>query len=108
MRLFHAKGVEIPQDISLMLIHLAINALTIARIKVRLLGDEEEGDRAQGEPMDIETEAKGKPLTSQSRGKMSRASSSSKVPPDAFQIILERIGGLRDIQNEHSNRLTAI
>ena len=59
MRLFHAKGVEIPQDISLMLIHLAINALTIARIKVRLLGDEEEGDRAQGEPMDIETKAEG-------------------------------------------------
>ena len=108
MRLFHAKGVEIPQDISLVLIHLAINALTIARIKVRLLGDEEEGDRAQGKPMDIETEAKGNPLTSQSRGKMSRASSSSKVPPDAFQIILERIGGLRGIQNEHSDGLTAI
>ena len=61
-----------------------INALTIARIKVFLSGDEEDGDPAQGEPMDIETEAKGQPLTSRSRGKRSRASSSSEVPPDAF------------------------
>ena len=36
MQLFHAKGVEIPQDISLMPTPLAINALTIARIKVCL------------------------------------------------------------------------
>ena len=86
----------------------AINALMIARIRVRLPGDEEEGDQAQGEPMDTETEAKGQPLSSQSHGKRSRASSSSAVPPDAFQIILERIDGLRDIQNEQSNRLTAI
>ena len=40
-------------------IPLAINALTIARIKVHPLGDEEEGDPAKGEPMDPETEAKG-------------------------------------------------
>jgi len=45
-QLFHAKGVEIPQDISLIPTLLAINALTIARIKVRLPGDEEEGDQA--------------------------------------------------------------
>ena len=57
IRLFHAKGVEIPQDISLMPTPLAINALTITRIKVRLPSDEAEGDQAQGEPMDIETEA---------------------------------------------------
>ena len=44
MRLFRAKGVEIPQDISLMPTPSAINALTITRIKDRLLGDEEEGD----------------------------------------------------------------
>ena len=61
MKLFRAKGVEIPQDISLMPTPLAINALTITRIKVRLLGDEEEGDQTQGEPMDTETEAEGHP-----------------------------------------------
>ena len=44
MRLFRAKGVEIPQDISLMPTPSAINALTITRIKDRLPGDEEEGD----------------------------------------------------------------
>ena len=42
----------------------AINALTIARIKVRLPGDEEEGDQVQGEPMDTETEAKAQPSSS--------------------------------------------
>ena len=46
MRLFRAKGVEIPQDISLMPTPPAINALTIALIKVRLPGDEEEGDQS--------------------------------------------------------------
>ena len=71
MRLFCAKGVEIQQNISLMPTPSAINALTIARIKVRLLGDEEEGDQAQGEPMDTETEAKGQPSSSRSRGKRS-------------------------------------
>ena len=84
MQLFHAKGVEIPQDISLMPTPPTINALIITRIKVHLSGDEEEGDQVQGEPMDTETEAEGKPLTSQSRGKRSRASSSSEVPLDAF------------------------
>ena len=59
MWLFHAKGVEIPQDISLMPTPPAINALTIAGIKVHLLGDEEEGDQAQGEPMETEIEAEG-------------------------------------------------
>ena len=44
MRLFRAKGVEIPQDINLMPTPSAINALTIARIKVRLPSDENEGD----------------------------------------------------------------
>ena len=55
---------EIPQNISLMPTPPAINALTIVRIKVRLLGDEEEGDQAQGEPMDTEIEAKGQPSSS--------------------------------------------
>ena len=39
-----SKGVEIPQDISLMLTLSAINSLTITLIRVRLSGDEEEGD----------------------------------------------------------------
>ena len=43
---------------------LAINALTIARIKVHLPGDEEEGDQTQGEPMDTETEVEGQPSSS--------------------------------------------
>ena len=30
------------------------------------------------------------------------------MPPNAFQIILERIDGLREVQNEHSERLTTI
>ena len=108
MRLFRAKGVEIPQDISLRPTPLAINALTIARIKVHLLSDEEEGDPAQEEPMDIETEVEGQPSTSQSRGKRIIALLSLEVPPDAFQIILERIDGLGEVQNEHSDRLTTI
>ena len=108
MRLFHVKGVEIPQDINLMPTPLAINALTIARIKVRLSGDEEKGDLAQGEPIDTETKAEGQPSTSWNRGKRSRASSSSIVPLDAFQIILERIDSLREVQNEHFDKLTTI
>ena len=108
MTLFQAKGVEIPQDISLMPSPPAINALTISRIKVHLPGDEEEGDQVQGEPMDIEIEAKAQPSSSQSCGKRSQVSSSFAVPPNAFQIVLERIEGLRDIQNEQFDRLTAI
>ena len=84
MRLFRAKGVEIPQDVSLMLTPSAINKLTIIRIQVRLLGDEEEGDQGEGDPMEIETVAAGQTSTSKSRGKRSRTSTSSNVPPDAF------------------------
>ena len=108
MRLFHAKGVEIPNNINLMSTRLAINALTIARIKVCIPSDEEEGDQAQGEPMDTETEAERQPSSLQSRGGRSRASTSFKVPLDAFQIILERIDRLRNVQNEQSDRLIAI
>ena len=108
MRLFRAKGVEIPQDINLMSTPSAINTLTITRIRVRLPGDEEEGNQQEGEPMETETEAEGQPLSSRGHGKRSRASSSSTVPSDAFQIILERIDGLRDVQNELSNRLAAL
>lgn len=41
MRLFRAKGLEIPQDISLMPTLSAINTITITRIRVRLSGDED-------------------------------------------------------------------
>ena len=86
----------------------AINKLTITRIQVCFPGDEDEGDQGEGEPMETETEAIGQTLSSRSRGKRNRASSSSAVPLDAFQIILERIDGLRDVQNEQSDRLATL
>ena len=55
--------------------------------------------------METETDAAGEPSSSSGRGKRSRASSLSVVPLDAFQIILERIYGLREVQNEHNDRL---
>ena len=58
--------------------------------------------------METKTEVEEQPSSSRGRGKMSQASSSSTVPPNAFQIILERINGLRDIQNKQSDRLAAI
>ena len=108
MRLFRAEGVEIPQDISLMPIPSAINTLTITRIRVCLSGDEKEGDQEEGEPMETEIEAEGQPSSSKGHGKRSRASSSSAIPLDAVQIILERIDGLRDVQNEQSDRLATL
>ena len=108
MRLFRLKGLVIPQDISLMPTPLTINKLTITRIQVCLLGDKEEGDQAEGKPMDTETEAAGQASSLRGRGKRSKASSLSTVPLDAFQIIQERIDGLRDVHNEQSNRLAAI
>ena len=57
--------------------------------------------------MDTKTEATGEPSSSRGQGKRSSASSSLVVPPDAFQIILERIDGLRDVQNEQTDRLAA-
>ena len=58
--------------------------------------------------METETEVEEQPLSSRGRGKRSRASSSSTVPLDAFQIILERIDVLQDVQNEKSDKLAAI
>ena len=108
MRLFRAKGVDIPQDISPMPTPSTINKLTSIKIQVRLLGDEEEGDQGEGDPMETETVAAGQASSSKSRGKRSRASTSSEVPLYAFQIILDRIDGLREVQNEHTNRMAAI
>ena len=86
----------------------ASNKLTIIRIQVRLLGDEEVGDQDEGDQMETKTVTVGQASTPRSRGKRSRASTSSEVPPDAFQIILERIDGLREVQNEHTDRMTAL
>ena len=108
MRLFRAKGVAIPQDISPMFTPSAINKLTIIRIQVCLPGDEEEGDQGEDDPMETEAEAARQTSTSRSRGKRSRASTSSAIPLDAFQIILERIDGLREVQNKHIDRMAAI
>ena len=94
MRLFRLKVVVILQDISLMPTLSTINKLTITRIQVRLPGDEDEGDQGKGEPMETETEVAGEPSSLRGRSKRSRASSLSNVPPDTFQIILERIDGL--------------
>ena len=58
--------------------------------------------------METETEVEGQPSSSRGRDKRGRASSSSIVPSDAFKIILKRIDGLRDVQNEKSNRLAAL
>ena len=61
MRIFRAKGVPIPQDLSLMLTPSAINKQTIIRIQVRLLGDvdEEGAEQEEGDPMDTEAKAVG-------------------------------------------------
>ena len=83
---------------------------TIIRIQVRLPGDvdEEGAEQEEGDPMDTEAEAAGQASTSRSRAKRNRASTSSVAPPDAFQIILERIDGFREVQNQHTKRMTAM
>ena len=58
--------------------------------------------------MDTKAEAVGQTSTSRSRAKRNRASTSSTAPLDAFQIILERIDGLREVQNQHTERMTAM
>ena len=73
----------------------AINKLTFKRISVRLPGEEDEGDEGEGVPVETEAEAAGHASTSTPRrsGKRTRASISSDTPPDAFQVILERLDG---------------
>ena len=101
MQIFRAKCVPIPQDLSLMPTPLAINKQTIIQIQVRLPGDvDEEGvEQEEGDPMDTEVETAGQSSTSRSRAKRIKASTSSATPPDAFQIILDRIDGFREVQN---------
>ena len=110
MWIFRAKGVPIPQDLSLVPTPLAINKQTIIQIQVCLRGDvdEEGAEQEEGDPMETEAEAVGQTSTSRSRAKRIRVSTSSTVPPNAFQIILERIDGLREVQNQHTERMTAM
>ena len=105
-----AKDVPIPQDLSLMPTPLAINKQTIIWIQVRLPGDvdEEGAEQEEGDPMETEAEAIGQTSTSRSKAKRCRASTSSAVPLNAFQIILERIDGLREVQNQHTERMIAM
>ena len=58
--------------------------------------------------MDTEVEAVGQSSTSRSKEKRNGASTSSAAPPDTFQIILERIDDLREVQNQHTERITAM
>ena len=58
--------------------------------------------------MDTEAEAAGQTSTSRSKAKRNRASTSSAAPPNAFQIILEKIDDLREVQNQHTERMTAM
>ena len=75
----------------------AISKQTIIKIQVRLPSDEEVGDQDEGDQMETETVTIGQASTPRSCGKRSRASTSSEVSPNAFQIILERIDGLREV-----------
>ena len=99
MRIFRKKGVAIPQDISPMSTLSAVNKQTFKRISVRLPGEEDEGDEGEGDLMETEVEAASQTSTSTlgRRGKRTRASTSSNIPPDAFQVILERLDRLRKI-----------
>ena len=110
MRIFRAKGISIPQDLSLMPTPSAIKKQTIIRIQVQLLGDvdEEGAEQEEGDPMDTEAEAAGQSSTPRSKAKRNRASTSTTAPLDVFQVILERLDGLRDVQTVQSERMAAM
>ncbi|XP_030967640.1 uncharacterized protein LOC115988135 [Quercus lobata] len=110
MRIFRKKGVAIPRDISPISTPSAIHKQTFKRISVRLPGEEDEGDEGEGVPMETEAEAAGQASTStpRRRGKRTRASTSSDIPLDAFQVILDRLDGLREFQTEQSERIAAM
>ena len=61
MRIFKAKGVSIPQDLSLMPTPSAINKQTIIQIQVRIPSDvdEEGAEQEEGDPIETEAEATG-------------------------------------------------
>ena len=89
---------------------LVINKQTIIRIQVRLSGDVdvEGAEQEEGDPMDTEAEAVGQSSTPRSRAKRNRASTSTAAPPDAFQVILERLDGLREVQTVQSERMATM
>ena len=110
MRILHENDVETPRDISLISVPHFINSETILRSRVHLLGDKQAKEPEQAPLMDTEIEAEGQqpPLRRSGGRGRSEASSSSSVPSDAFQIILERIDGLSNVKTKHSNSLAAI
>ena len=110
MRILHNKGVETPQHIGLMPLTPPINSQKILRSKVRLPGDEHAEETKEAPPTDIKIEVEGQQPLPRHGGDGGRreASSSSSIPPDTFQLILERIDGLHDVTDEHSNKLVAI
>ena len=88
----------------------AIKKQTIIWIQVQLPGDvdEEGAKQEEGDPMDTEAEVAGQSSTSRSKAKRNKASTLSVEPPHAFQINLERIDGLREVQNQHTERMIAM
>ena len=110
MRILHENGVETPQNISLMTPSHSINIQTILRSRIRIPRDEQVEEPEKAPPTDIEIETEGQQPPPRRGGGQGRsgASSSSSTPPDAFQIILERIDGLRDVAIEHSKNFAAI
>ena len=88
----------------------SINSQTITRSKIHLSSDKQVEEPEQAPPANTQTKAEGQQPTPRRGGGRGRsgASSSSSMPSNAFQIILERINGLRDVQTEHSNRLATI
>ena len=87
-----------------------INKQTFKRKSVRLPSEEDEGDEGEGVPMETEAEATGQTSTStpRRRGKRTRASTSLDIPLDAFQVILERLYGIREVQTEQSEKIAAM
>ena len=77
----------------------SVLCLHIHPLSVCLPGEEDEGDEGEGDPMETEAEAAGQTSTSTPgrRGKRTRTSTSSNIPSDAFQVILERLDGLREV-----------
>ena len=57
---------------------------------------------------EVEVASQASTSTPERRGKRTRASTSSAIPPDAFQIILERLEGLREVQTEQFERMAAM
>ena len=86
IKILHEKGVETPQDISLMSVPSTINSQTIIKSRIRLPSYEEVDDPKQEHPADIEIEVKGQPPSSRRGGghRWSGASSFSSLPLDAF------------------------